>query len=118
MRPAPQPDVARVTPKTVSTSRPKRVAEEVGELAEEELVEEEGEVAARLKPGVNGRADLWCAGRPALLELAVQGDQVGADCWARKVLGQKVSGVGGPTNLEEREMTSTQPLLDPQLSHR
>ena len=71
MGPAPQPDVARVTPKTVSASRPKRVGEEVVELAEGELVEEEGEVAARLEPGVNGRADLWCAGRPALLELAV-----------------------------------------------
>ena len=53
-------------------------AEEVvkveAELAGEELVEEEGEVAARLEPGVNGRVDLWCARRPALLELAVQGD--------------------------------------------
>ena len=75
-------------------------------------------MAARLEPGVNGRVDLWRTSRPALLELAVQGDQVGADCWAREVLGQKVSGVGGPTNLEEREMTSTQPFLDPQLSHR
>ena len=75
-------------------------------------------MAARLEPGVNGRVDLWRTSRPALLELAVQGDEVGADGWAWEVLGQKISGVGSPTDLEEREMTSMQPLLDPQLSHR
>ena len=76
------------------------------------------EEEVKLEPGVDGSIDLWCTSRPALLELAVQGGKVGADCWAREVLGQKISGIGSPTDLEEREMTSTQPLLDPQLSHR
>ena len=44
------------------------------ELAGEVLVEEEGGVAARLEPGVDGRVDLRRTRRPALLELAVQGD--------------------------------------------
>ena len=87
--------------------------EEVG-VAEEDA---EGEDVS-LEPGANGCADPWSTSRPTLLRLAVQGGQVGADGWARQVLGQEVSRVGSPDDLEECEMTSTQPLLDPQLSHR
>ena len=70
------------------------------------------------EPGGNGGADPWSTSRPALLRLAVQGGQVGADDWAGEVLGHEVSRVGSPTDLEEREIASTQPLLNPQLSHR
>ena len=88
--------------------------EEVAGVAEEDAVEEGG----GLEPGVNGGVDLRSTSRPTLLEFAVQGGKVGADNRAGEVLGQKISRVGSPTDLEEREMTSTQPLLDPQLSHR
>ena len=71
-----------------------------------------------LEPGVNGRSDLWRARWPALLRLALQGLKVGADYRAREVLGHQVGGIGGPDDLVEREMTSPQPLLDPQLTHR
>ena len=87
--------------------------EGVDDAVEEDVVEEE----EGSEPGVNGGADSRRAGRPTLLKLAVQGGQVGVDNRAGEVLGQEVSGVGGPTDLEEREMTSTQPLLHPQLTH-
>ena len=86
----------------------------VADVVEEDAVVGEDE----LEPGVNGGADLRGTSRPTLLEPAVQGGQVGADCRAGEVLGQQVGGIGSPTDLEEREMTSTQPLLGPQLSHR
>ena len=71
-----------------------------------------------LEPGVNGRSDPRCARWPALLRLAMQGLEVGADYRAREVLGHKVGGLGSPDDLVEREMTSSQPLLDPQRPHR
>ena len=89
------------------------VPQEVDAVAE---VHERGGRA--LEPGVNGRSDLWRARWPALLRLALQGLKVGADYRAREVLGHQVSGIGGPDDLVEREMTSPQPLLDPQLTHR
>ena len=53
-----------------------------------------------------------------MLGAELQGGEVGADGWARKVLGQQVCRIGGPTDFEEGEVTSTQPFLDPQLPHR
>ena len=52
-----------------------------------------------------------------MLGAELQGGEVGADGWARKVLGQQVCRIGGPTDFEEGEVTSTQPFLDPQLTH-
>ena len=111
------PTAGRTAPRW--RQRPQRLV--VGRRHHEEVDAEAEEVAEEeavgLEPGVDGRIDLWRTSRPALLELAVQGDKVGADCWAREVFGQKMSGLGSPTDLEEREVASTQPLLDPQLSH-
>ena len=87
---------------------------DTAEPVEEDIVEEEGE----LQPGVNGGVDLRSTSRPTLLEFAVQGGKVGADNRAGEVLCHEVSRVGSPTDLEEREMTSTQPLRHQQLTHR
>ena len=87
--------------------------EGVAGVAEEDAVEEED----GLEPGVNGGVDIRSTSRPTLLEFAVQGGQVGADYRAGEVLGQQVGGIGGPTDFEEREVTSAQPLLHPQLAH-
>ena len=87
----------------------------VGVDAVAEGNEEEEDSAS--EPGVDSGADPWGARRPTLLCLAVQGGEVGADHWAGEVLGQQVRGVGSPADLEQREVTSSQPLLHPQLAH-
>ena len=73
--------------------------EGVDDAVEEDVVEEE----EGSEPGVNGGVDPRCAGRPTLLELAVQGGQVGVDNRAGEVLGHEVSRVGSPTDFEERK---------------
>ena len=70
----------------------RRLLEDVAGTVEEDPVEEEG----GLEPGVDGGADSWCAGRPALLKLTVQGRQVGVDYRAGEVLGHEVGGIGSP----------------------
>ena len=71
--------------------------EDTAEPVKEDIVEEE----EGLQPGVNGGADPRYAGGATLLELAVQGRQVGADDRAGEVLGHEVGGGGSPNDLEE-----------------
>ena len=75
----------------------RRLLEEVAGTVGEDPVEEEG----GLEPGVDGGADSWRAGRPALLKLALQGRQVGVDYRAGEVLGHEVGGIGSPDDLVE-----------------
>ena len=75
----------------------RRPPEDAADTVEEDIAEEED----GLEPGVDGGADPRCAGGPTLLELAVQGRQVGADDRAGEVLGHEVGRVGSPNDLEE-----------------